>query len=192
METDSILFEQLDGALLVAMPGIGDLRFEKSVIYLCSHSQDGTMGLIINKPAADLDFHDLLMQLDISIEMPRLDTDVYFGGPVEHGRGFVLHSTDYTTDSSTLEINQDFSMTASVEILEDIANGEGPSQSLLALGYAGWEPGQLEAEIRGNGWLVAKANPSIVFSGQHERKWQEALGLLGIDPHLLHNSKGKA
>ncbi len=182
----------LDGKLLIAMPSMGDPRFEKSVIYLCAHSGDGAMGLIVNKPAEDLRFEDLLKQLEIKADRPIEGVDVHYGGPVEYGRGFVLHSRDYTSPESTLEVNDEFGMTATLDILEDISHGDGPDACLLALGYAGWGPGQLEDEIRANGWLTCDADQALVFSEDHGGKWQAALGVLGIDPRMLSAAGGTA
>ena len=145
------------------MPGMGDLRFERSVIFLCAHSADGAMGLIVNKPAPELSFADLLAQLQIPASIDLKGARVHFGGPVEHGRGFVLHSNDYSVEESSLHVSDDFSMTATVDILQDMARGEGPRRALLALGYAGWGPGQLEAEIQANGWLTAPGDQELVF-----------------------------
>ena len=182
----------LDGKLLIAMPAMGDERFERSVIYVCAHSGDGAMGLIVNKPAADLKFDDLLKQLNIKSDRPIEGVDVYYGGPVEFGRGFVLHSPDYQSENSTLKVNEEFGMTATMDILEDISNGDGPQDCLLALGYAGWGPGQLEGEIRDNGWLTCDAKKALVFSEDHEGKWQAALDQIGIDPRMLSAAGGSA
>lgn len=182
----------LDGQLLIAMPGMGDLRFERSVIFLCEHSPKGAMGLIVNKPAPDLSFADLLSQLRIPATIDLKHARVHFGGPVEHGRGFVLHSADYAAGESSLKVGPDFSMTATVDILQDMARGHGPRHALLALGYAGWGPGQLEAEIQANGWLVAPSDVDVVFSGRDDDKWSEALRLISIDPRLLSAEGGRA
>ena len=184
--------QSLNGKLLIAMPGMQDTRFEKSVIYMCAHSEDGSMGLIINKPVQELSFADLLSQLGIKPARPIDGVDVHFGGPVEHGRGFVLHSSDYAEASETLQVNEQFGMTASLDILEDISNGEGPVQCLLALGYAGWGPGQLEDELRANGWLIADASPKLVFNKDNEATWQAAIESIGIDPRLLSSTGGTA
>lgn len=190
-KTDSPM--NLSGTLLIAMPGMGDPRFEKSVIYVCAHSTDGAMGLIVNKPATELSFRDLLAQLEIPVGDAGRDIRVHFGGPVEHGRGFVLHSADYQSGAdSTLHVNDDFGLTATIDILEDIATGTGPELALLALGYAGWGPGQLEEEIGQNGWLTCAANPKIVFDQDDSAKWQRALAVMGIDPLLLSADAGRA
>jgi len=182
----------LSGQLLIAMPGMGDLRFERSVIFLCSHDDAGAMGLIVNKPTPELSFADLLGQLKIPALIDLTRARVHFGGPVEHGRGFVLHSTDYTVKDSSLHVAPDFAMTATVDILQDMARGHGPRQAILALGYAGWGPGQLEGEIQANGWLTAPADPAIVFAERDSEKWSGALRSLAIDPRLLSAEGGRA
>lgn len=179
------------GQLLVAMPGIGDERFDRSVIYLCGHSEDGAMGLIVNKPVDDITFPELLDQLGIEGD-PDRQIRVLFGGPVETGRGFVLHSTDYNATGSTLQVSDEVGLTATLEILEQIAKGEGPERSLLALGYAGWAPGQLEEEILSNGWLHCRPSPDLLFGTSDETKWERALGELGIDPAQLSGDAGRA
>jgi len=182
----------LDGQLLIAMPGMGDPRFERAVIFMCAHSTDGAMGLMINNPAPDLRFSDLLSQLDIDTDSDVPDREVFFGGPVEHGRGFVLHSRDYELDGSTMLVDERYGMTATVEILQDMSRGEGPDHSLMTLGYAGWGPGQLEDEIQRNGWLTCTAPPSLVFDIKAPRKWEAALTSAGIDPRLLSAEGGRA
>ena len=161
----------LTGQLLIAMPGMGDPRFANSVVFLCAYSDDGAMGLIINKPNPELSFAMLAEQLEISMGAGMPVPAVHYGGPVEHGRGFVLHSADYVVNDSTLQINDDFGMTATLDILQDIARGEGPNACLLALGYSGWAPGQLEEEIRQNGWLTVDADPDLVFRTAASKKW---------------------
>lgn len=182
----------LSGKLLIAMPGMGDPRFERSVVFLCAHSAEGAMGLIVNKPAPDVSFRGLLEQLGIEAQPGTAEIRVHFGGPVEHGRGFVLHSGDYRSNSSTLRVDDRFGMTATLDILEDIARGAGPAASILALGYSGWGPGQLESEILRNGWLTSEATPELVFSSQNAQKWERALRGLGIDPLTLSASAGRA
>jgi putative transcriptional regulator len=175
------------------MPGMGDPRFEKAVVFLCAHSGDGAMGLIVNKPMPDLVFGNLLKELKIpGGENPKAHIRVHFGGPVEHGRGFVLHSGDYARDKSTLRVNTGFGMTATRDILEDIAHGDGPERAFLALGYAGWSPGQLESEIGRNGWLTAEANPELVFAPENSSKWTGALKTLGVDALVLSSAAGRA
>jgi putative transcriptional regulator len=182
----------LDGQLLIAMPGMGDVRFERSVIFLCAHSEEGAMGLIVNKPAPDLSFADLLGQLKIPSSIDLKGARVHFGGPVEHGRGFVLHSADYAVEESSLHVTPEFSMTATVDILQDMARGQGPRQAILALGYAGWGPGQLESEIQANGWLTAPAGAEIVLGERDTEKWEAALRSISIDPRLLSAGGGRA
>ncbi|CAN5626466.1 YqgE/AlgH family protein [soil metagenome] len=182
----------LDGRLLIAMPGMGDPRFERAVIFLCAHSAAGAMGLIVNKPAADLRLRDLLAQLKITAKGPQARARVHFGGPVEHGRGFVLHSGEYAVEGATMKVLPGFAMTATIDILQDMAKGEGPAQALLALGYSGWGPGQLEGEIQANGWLTAEAAPDLVFGEKDAAKWEAALKSLNIDPLLLSAGGGRA
>lgn len=183
----------LDGQLLIAMPGMGDMRFERSVIFLCAHSAEGAMGLIVNKPAPELRFADLLEQLKITPGAGGLpETRVHFGGPVEHGRGFVLHSADYRVEGASLAVSDRFAMTATVDILRDMARGKGPDRALLALGYSGWGPGQLEGEIQANGWLTAPADPDLVFGNRDSGKWEAALRSIAIDPRLLSAEGGRA
>ena len=184
--------EHLDGKLLIAMPSVGDPRFNRSVICICAHSGDGAMGLIVNKPAENLNFGDLLEQLAIKAARPIDGIDVHYGGPVEHGRGFVLHSRDYESEDATLNVNETFGMTATLDILDDISQGVGPDKCLLALGYAGWGPGQLENEIRDNGWITCDANTALVFSDDHDAKWKAALDVVGIDPRMLSSTGGSA
>ncbi|WP_347312175.1 YqgE/AlgH family protein [Defluviimonas sp. SAOS-178_SWC] len=182
----------LSGKLLIAMPGMGDPRFDHSVVFMCAHSDDGAMGLIVNKPAPDLSFDQLQEQLGIAKTDRSQEIRVHFGGPVEHSRGFVLHSADYGGAGTTLKVDDRFGMTATIDILEAISQGRGPQSSLLALGYAGWGPGQLEDEILQNGWLTCDAAPDLVFSDQNERKWSRALKTLGIDPLTLSAAAGRA
>jgi putative transcriptional regulator len=183
----------LSGKLLIAMPGMGDPRFDHSVVFLCAHSGDGAMGLIVNKPRPELTFADLLRQLKIDGPNDASgDIRVHFGGPVEHGRGFVLHSGEYAGNQATLRVDRRFGLTSTLDVLEDIARGDGPAQSLLALGYAGWGPGQLEQEIARNGWLTCDASPDIVFSTADGTKWLRSLKQLGIDPLTLSATAGRA
>ncbi|MDH5530436.1 MAG: YqgE/AlgH family protein [Paracoccaceae bacterium] len=182
----------LSGKLLIAMPGMGDTRFSRSVVFICAHSEEGAMGLIINKPASDLSFDRLLKQLGIAQSDTTRAIHVHFGGPVEHSRGFVLHSTDYSGEGATLKVDDRFGMTATLDILEALANGKGPQASLLALGYAGWGPGQLEGEILQNGWLTCEASPELVFSDKNAGKWEGALKTLGINPLTLSTVAGRA
>ncbi|WP_146346521.1 YqgE/AlgH family protein [Falsiphaeobacter marinintestinus] len=183
----------LTGKLLIAMPNMGDVRFEHSVVFLCSHGAEGAMGLIVNKPAADLVLSDLLKQLDIGLQRPdRGRMPIHFGGPVETSRGFVLHSTDYDANLHSMKVSDGFSMTATLDVLEDLASGQGPDSALLMLGYAGWGPGQLESEIAMNGWLTADADPDLIFRSPDGQKWEVALQQLGISPLALSASAGHA
>lgn len=181
----------LTGQLLVAMPNMADPRFSRSVVYLCAHSADGAMGLMINRLIDSLSFDSLLEQLGVELETLDSEMPVHFGGPVESSRGFVLHSTDYLQDS-TLVIDDDIALTATVDVLKAIARGEGPAQRVLALGYAGWAPGQLDAEIQANGWLLVPADHQLVFGLDNQGKWQQAMAKLGIDLSLLSNEAGHA
>ena len=181
----------LEGQLLIAMPAMTDERFHRSVIYLCAHSAEGAMGLIVNKVLDSISFDELLTQLDIEPAGADTAPPVHFGGPVESGRGFVLHSADYLQDSS-IEVDGDTALTATVDILRDVAAGRGPKQSLLAIGYAGWGPGQLESEIHENAWLHAPVSSELVFGGDDETKWDRALKSLGIDVSLLSATAGRA
>ena len=189
----------LDGQFLLAMPGMADSRFTRSLIYICAHSSDGAMGLVVNQPARKITFSDLLLQLDLlePEELIRLPTPaeklpVLKGGPVETGRGFVLHTADFFIDNSTLPIDEAVSLTATVDILRAIAKGDGPRKAMLALGYAGWSPGQLEEEIQQNGWLNVPADPGLLFDGDLEGKYGRALRMLGIDPAMLSGEAGHA
>lgn len=182
----------LAGKLMVAMPALGDARFARSVILICAHNDEGAMGLIINKPVPDFSFADLLDQLKITRRGPRRDILVHFGGPVEGGRGFVLHSNDYVCGNATTNLQGGFGMTATMDVLEALARGRGPRRALLALGYAGWGPGQLEREIARNDWLVADPAADLVFAAQDSGKWIGALKGMGIDPISLSPHAGRA
>ena len=168
------------GKLLIAMPGMQDPRFERSVVFMCAHSAEGAMGLIVNKPVEGLIFSELLQRYDLhpAPDMPSIP--IVFGGPVELGRGFILHTSDYAGEAATVPVAAGISLTASVDILRAIVEGRGPKQSLLALGYAGWGEGQIENEILENGWIHCDADAGLVFGGDHEAKWQKAVNKLGI------------
>jgi putative transcriptional regulator len=182
----------LTGTLLVAMPHMLDPRFARSVVYLCAHSQDGgAMGLVINKVLGSLTMRELFAQLDIAPSGRLESRPVHFGGPVETGRGFVLHTADYR-DKGTLVVADDLAVTATLDILRAIGKGSGPQKSLLALGYAGWGPGQLDAEIQANGWLSVAADAEFVFDTDCEGKWGRALDRLGIDLSMLSGDAGHA
>lgn len=182
----------LTGKILIAMPGMGDPRFERSVVFLCAHSPEGAMGIIVNKPAPDLQFSDLLDQLGIPRGPAARDIRVQVGGPVEHGRGFVLHSGEYRARGATMQAGASYGMTATRDVLEDLANGAGPEQAFLALGYAGWGPGQLEAEILHNGWLTGEPTGELLFSSHQATKWESAIRALGVDPKTLSSAAGHA
>lgn len=181
----------LAGQLLVAMPQMLDERFAKTVIYMCAHTEDGAMGLVVNKVMENVDFPDLLDQLGLSPSPAGDDIRVHFGGPVESGRGFVLHSSDYVQDA-TMVIDENIAMTATTDILRDIAEGDGPRNSLLALGYAGWGPGQLDSEIQANGWLSVPADDTLIFGTDPKAIWQGALAKMGIDVSMLSGDAGHA
>ncbi len=180
----------LEGQLLIAMPTMGDARFERTVIYLCAHSDQGAMGLVVNKLVDHITFEGLLEQLNIETDVDN-DVNVHFGGPVETGRGFVLHSGDYRQDS-TMVVDDRFGLTATVDILRAIAAGEGPRQSMLALGYAGWAPGQLDGEIQANGWLHCPADYDLVFDLDLDSKWARAIAKVGVDVSFLSTDAGHA
>ena len=189
----------LDGQLLIAMPSMSDRRFERSVIYLCAHSEQGAMGLIINKTTPMMRFGDLIGQLDmiagdnISEPPPELmEKPVLFGGPVEQGRGFVLHTSDYFAPDSSLPVTNAISLTATVEFLRAMAKGKGPQRAVLALGYAGWAPGQLESEIQHNGWLTCAADENLLFELDYDERYAAALRKLKIDPGMLSGEAGHA
>ncbi len=185
----------LAGQLLIAMPGMADPRFDRSVILVCAHSGDGAMGLIVNKPLEDLSFSGLLDHLKIPRAPAGRDIRVLLGGPVERGRGFVLHSPDWRAgrpDRATMAVPGGFGMTATTDILQALAKGGGPAKALLALGYSGWGPGQLEAEIARNDWLTSAAPEGLVFGGDDRGKWGAALKGMGIDPLSLSAAAGRA
>ncbi|OIQ30162.1 MAG: hypothetical protein BM562_10015 [Alphaproteobacteria bacterium MedPE-SWcel] len=183
---------ELTGKLLIAMPGIGDPRFENSVVFLCSHGAEGAMGLVINKPASGVFLKTLFDQLDIESQPGPSRSQVYFGGPVETQRGFVLHSDEYISTVNSLPVRPGFSMTATLDVLEEIADGRGPQQYLVMLGYAGWGPGQLEAEIAQNGWLTAEGEPAMIFDTHVDGKWEAALNSIGVAPLNLSMDAGHA
>ena len=189
----------LDGQLLVAMPTMQDERFARAVIYVCAHSSEGAMGIVINQPAQNIRFPDLLVQLDVIpssglIELPdQADAvRVLKGGPVETGRGFVLHTADFFIENSTLPIEQGICLTATLDILKAIAHGQGPQSAVLALGYAGWAPGQLETEIQDNGWLNCDADSELIFGTDIDGKYEKAMRKLGIDLGKLSSDAGHA
>ena len=189
----------LDGQMLIAMPAMSDERFARSVIYVCAHSTEGAMGIVVNQPAANIKFPDLLVQLEVipaaeRIELPTATDEVKVlkGGPVETGRGFVLHSADFFIENSTLPIDEGICLTATLDILKAIARGTGPHNAILALGYAGWAPGQLEQEIQQNGWLHCAADPELIFGTDTDAKYEKALRKIGIDLGMLSSESGHA
>jgi putative transcriptional regulator len=181
----------LAGHLLVAMPQMEDQRFARSVVYLCAHNAEGAMGIVVNKLLDELTLPKLMTQLGIESTEPAPAKPVHFGGPVEIGRGFVLHSADYV-ESNTLVVGGNVALTATLEILRAIGRGGGPKQSLLALGYAGWGAGQLDAELQANGWLSVDSDESIVFDPNLGDKWQRAFAKLGVDLLSLSGEAGRA
>jgi putative transcriptional regulator len=189
----------LDGQMLIATPAMSDDRFARCLIYICAHSPEGAMGIVVNQPAANINFPDLLVQLDvipetdaIQVQARREDIRVLKGGPVETGRGFVLHSADFFIENSTLPIDEGICLTATLDILKAIARGTGPANAILALGYAGWAPGQLESEIQKNGWLHCPADPELIFGTDTDQKYVKALRKIGIDIGMLSSDVGHA
>ena len=183
--------DYLTGQLLVAMPAMGDSRFSRSVIYMCVHNEEGAMGLIINKLTDALSFTELLTQLDIKTLGGAPKSPIHFGGPVETGRGFVLHSSEYNRDG-TIDVADGMALTATIDILKDIAEKCGPEKFLLALGYAGWGAGQLDGEIQQNAWLHVPADPELTFDQDNEEKWENAIAKIGVNPSLLSGEVGHA
>jgi putative transcriptional regulator len=189
----------LDGQMLIAMPSMRDERFARTLIYICAHSSEGAMGIVVNQPASNIKFPDLLVQLDVIsntdlIQLPPSagSVQVLNGGPVEPGRGFVLHSSDFFIENSTLPIDDGICLTATLDVLKAIAKGDGPGNALLALGYAGWAPGQLETEIQDNGWLHCGADPDLIFGPDIGNKYDRALRKLGINVGMLSSEAGHA
>jgi len=179
------------GQVLLAMPAMTDPRFERSVIYVCAHNAEGAMGIVINKTLDSIDFHELLDELDIPTDEKSQDIAIHFGGPVENQRGFVLHSSDYQ-HSETLFVDEKVGLTATVKVLRDLASGDGPAQSILALGYAGWGPGQLESEFQENAWLSVPASDALLFEIANDDKWERAFNSIGVDLSVLSGSSGRA
>ena len=177
---------------LIAMPGLEDESFSRSVVYLCEHSERGALGLIINKPVEGLSFREMMEKLQIGVTTNTPDRPILFGGPVQTGRGFVLHSGEFESQDSTMPVTDDISLTATLDILRAIASGQGPQKSLFALGYAGWDGGQIEDEIRANGWVHCDADNAIIFDDVLDDKWSRALKKLGIDMSGLSAHTGRA
>jgi putative transcriptional regulator len=189
----------LDGQMLIASPGMQDERFSRSLIYICAHSSEGAMGIVVNQPAPHISFPDLLVKLDVipkaeKIQLPPAagEVTVLKGGPVETERGFVLHSADFFIENSTLPIDEGVCLTATLDILKAIARGDGPASAILALGYAGWGAGQLENEIQQNGWLHCAADAELIFGSDTDQKYQKALRKIGIDLGMLSSEAGHA
>ena len=189
----------LEGQLLLAMPTMTDKRFRRAVIYMCRHSDEGAMGIIVNQRAKNLSFSSLMQQLNLiddeaagAIPDRIASKTVHIGGPVSTERGFVLHSDDFVIDESTLPVGDGFCLTATIDILKAIAGGEGPEECILALGYSGWGAGQLESEIQANGWLHCPADRGLVFSEDIDLTYHRALSKLGVDPTFLVSGAGHA
>jgi putative transcriptional regulator len=179
------------GQILLAMPAMTDPRFERAVIYMCAHNADGAMGIVINKTLDSIDFRELLGELVITVGPGFRDVPVHFGGPVENQRGFVLHSKDYS-HTETLLVDDSIGLTATIKVLRDMASGDGPARSILALGYAGWGPGQLESEIHQNAWLTVPASDELLFDSANDEKWERAFNSIGVDLSVLSGSSGRA
>lgn len=182
----------LGGMLLIAMPGLADPRFGQSVVLICAHSDEGAMGLIVNKPLPDLRLSGLLAELKMALPEPGADRPVFYGGPVERGRGFVLHEAGYEAGEGTMAVAGGFGLSATTEVLAALAAGAGPEAALVALGYAGWGPGQLEGELARNDWLTVAASPALVFAPDTGGKWGQALAALGISAQQLSGAGGRA
>ena len=179
------------GKCLVAMPAINDPNFARTVIYVCAHSPEGAMGLVLNRPISQVSFPDVLEQLGIESTPRCQDICVHFGGPVESARGFVLHTSEYH-QAATLTVDSEIALTATTDVLQAIAAGEGPRASLMALGYAGWSAGQLDTELKDNAWLTVDADEALLFGEESERKWEKAIRKLGVDPAMLSGTAGHA
>jgi putative transcriptional regulator len=182
---------RLTGQILAAMPALDDPNFAQSVILVCAHNADGAMGIILNRAIEKPDFSGLLKQLDISPVPPAREIRLCAGGPIDAVRGFVLHTRDWTAENS-LAVDEDFALTTSLDILKAVAEGNGPRECLLALGYAGWGPGQLDAEFGNNAWLSVPADETLIFEGDNNSRWRRALGKLHVDPLLLSSEAGHA
>jgi putative transcriptional regulator len=189
--TDSNAENGFVGQVLLAMPAMSDPRFERAVIYMCAHNEDGAMGIVINKPLDSIDFRELLGELDIPTNAESGNVPVHFGGPIENQRGFVLHSREYS-QPETLLVDDSVGLTATVRVLRDLASGDGPARSILALGYAGWGPGQLESEIQQNAWLTVPARDEFLFEIANDEKWERAFNSIGVDLSVLSGSSGRA
>ncbi|MGH1375059.1 MAG: YqgE/AlgH family protein [Alphaproteobacteria bacterium] len=185
----------MTGKLLLAMPSIGDQRFDRAVIFVCAHDEEGAMGLVINDTMQGIDFSELVGQLkfesDIKVKFEDMDMPVMSGGPVETARGFLLHSSDFARDD-TMKVDGTYGVTGTVDALKDVARGDGPKDLLFILGYSGWDAGQLDAELQQNAWLVVEPDPELIFEGDPQEKWKRAINKLGIDPAMLSSAAGRA
>lgn len=189
---EKVMLSDLTGKLLIAMPGIGDSRFSRSVVLVCAHEPEYAMGIVLNKPMDDLTLPQLLSQLGIEQDIKIPEDAVLSGGPVGTDRGFVVHSGDFHCEGATLDISQDFCLTATRDVLVALASDDAPRDSVMALGYSGWGAGQLETEIAENAWIISEPIPDIVFGARHDTKWSTALKLIGIDAAHLHSAGGNA
>lgn len=185
----------LAGKLLLAMPAMGDPRFHRSVIYMCTHDAQGAMGLVINHAIPGMGFKEILKELpiesEIEIDPSALSVPVMLGGPVDAGRGFLLHSNDFK-DDQTIVVDDAFSVTATLDAIRAVVKGQGPNEKLFVLGYAGWSAGQLDEEIQNNTWLVAEPDAELIFNAPDAEKWQQAVSGLGFDPAMLSGDAGRA
>jgi putative transcriptional regulator len=181
----------LTGKLLIAMPYLPDPRFNQSVIYVCGHDETGAMGLVVNKPLYTVTFKELIEQMNLPAHNDMPDFPIHYGGPVEIGRGFVLHTIDYLTETSVI-INGEFALTATLEVLRAMSSGRGPKNTILALGYVGWDEQQLEKEIQENGWIVIEPTPELVFSDDFDDMWRSAMLSIGVDPNNITLDAGHA
>jgi putative transcriptional regulator len=182
----------LFGKLLIAMPGMPDPRFERSVIFMCAHSEQGALGLIINKPIEGLPFRELMVKMDIPVSATTSTAPVLFGGPVDTDRGYILHSHERGNRPATAMITSEIALTPTVDMLRAISDGRGPAKWLLTLGYAGWGPGQIEDEILHNGWIHCDADAALVFDSEMDSKWERAFGKLGAGLSGLSSEAGRA
>lgn len=192
VEIKPVVEDGLSGKMLIAMPSMGDPRFEKTVIYMCAHSDDGALGLVVNRRVDEVSQSDLFGQLKLDTSPDVATRHVHYGGPVETQRGFVLHTSDYRVDEATLEVDEEVSMTATVDVLKALAAGNGPRNAMIALGYAGWGGGQLEGELQRNGWLTCDSDEDLIFGLNDDGKWEAALAKLGVDPTWLSAEGGSA
>lgn len=186
------MYESLTGKLLIAMPTIGDPRFDRSVILVCAHNSDYAMGIVLNKPIETLTLPDLFEQLDVPIEVPLPEQAVLDGGPVGNDRGFVIHSSDVQCEGATMAISQSACLTATRDILLAMGSDARPAQAVMALGYSGWGPGQLERELKDNAWLLGEPDPDLLFGGDYADKWNRALDRIGVSSGRLHAMPGRA